>query len=425
MERQTFLSANELDTVKNFILDKAKTCIHKPEGMLKHRFVTPTFSVQAGADDESEVAERSSVGHYLQMYDWDACFFSGAASRLGFDGLVKDVIHNFLSLKQDSGYIPRTVSGQKIWDAGDQCKPFLCQTLLSEFKRTDGNISDLQSLVDQLKHYLEFFDNERKDSSGLYHWRNVLESGIDNNLALLPPKEAAQSETHEAFSYPDGRLVAVDLNSYLVAEFEAYSKLAELCNETEVSNTYSDKANKLKDLIEEKLWSEKSGMYLNYDPKYGEHVNVKAWTGLIPSLFGISDDKRTKRVIEDNILNEKQFFRPKGISSLSCSEQLYNNAKRGLYGRALVCNWQGPVWILSNTFVVRALVKEGYEMEALEISSRAVRNLLVDIKERQLMHESYDAETGEPVWAPQFMSWNIFALELIELLEKKPVLERA
>src|SRR5437868_11765205 len=104
-------------------------CLHRPSGLLPRPYVTPTFGITAGADDKSDLPERSRIGHYLQMYDWDACFFSQAADRVGHAELAEDVVNNFLDQMQDGGYIPRTISPARIWDAGDQCKPFLCQSL--------------------------------------------------------------------------------------------------------------------------------------------------------------------------------------------------------------------------------------------------------------------------------------------------------
>lgn len=419
MNRHAPVSKSELSYIRGFIEKAAYDCVHQPEGLLKNRYVTPTYSIRPGSDDDSEVADRSSVGHYLQMYDWDACFFSQSAHNLGIEGLSREIIDGFLNLQSEDGYVPRTISPNQTWDQGDQCKPFLCQTLWKEIIRTGTiNSGDIKETVKKLANYLSFFHTNRQHESGMYHWRNVLESGVDNNLALLPPNEAEQSEKHEAFSYPDGELIAVDINTYLVVEFEAISKLAKFCGLSEISDEYRLRASKLKTQIEERLWCEESGMYFNFDPNKNQLSKIRAWTGLTPAIFGIGDPDRTKRVIQENILNQEQFFGERGITSLARSEALYNNAKRGLYGRALVCNWQGPVWTLPNALIVRALLRENYHDEAKQISGRVLRNMLNDIAERKTIHESYDGETGEPVWAPQFMSWNILALELIELLEQ-------
>ncbi|MBK7838265.1 MAG: hypothetical protein IPJ49_11425 [Candidatus Obscuribacter sp.] len=64
----------DLDALHNFIVQKARQCVHPPQGQLQREFVTPTYGITSGSDDQAPVAERSTVGHYLQMYDWDACF---------------------------------------------------------------------------------------------------------------------------------------------------------------------------------------------------------------------------------------------------------------------------------------------------------------------------------------------------------------
>ena len=417
-DQDQLIDATALERVQFFINQAAASCVHNAEGMLRHRFVTPTYAINAGADDNNPVADRSLVGHYLQMYDWDACFFSQASHLVGIEGLAIGIIENFLALKHENGYVPRTVSPNKTWDDGDHCKPFLCQTLLKELELNNQVIGEdrLTQLVRDLVHYLSYFHEHRRHESGLYHWRNVLESGVDNNLALLPPHEAAQSENQTIIKYPDDRLLAVDLNSYLVAEFQSIAILAQMCNMDDTASEYREHAADLVDNIESHLWCEELDMYCNLNPTTETHVEIRAWTGLAPLIVGFAPPARVERMIEQNILSEQHFLRPRGLASLASSEPLYNNAKRGLYGRAIVCNWQGPVWTLPNALIARALVREGRVGEAAEIGRRVVANLYNDITHKQTIHESYDAETGVPVWAPQFMSWNILALELIELV---------
>jgi len=397
--------------------------LHQPEGMLTSAFVTPTYDVTAGADDSAATSDRSLVGHYLQMYDWDACLFSQAAFRLGIEGLPFAVIANFLALQSPDGYIPRTVSPNQVWDGGDLCKPFLAQTLLAELVRigfTSEGVAQGAKMLDGIDKHLQFFREHRRHESGLFFWRNVLESGVDNNMALLAPLEAAKDEDQRFVAFPDGRLLAADLNSYLFAEFSALSKLAQICLPGDGrAEQYKQLAEELARKVEETLWDENLGMYVNVDPLNGEKVLIRAWTGLAPALFGIASPERTKRVIESNILDEKHFLRPVGIASMAGSELLSNQSPRGLYGRAIVCNWQGPVWVLPNIFVVRRLTALGLTSAAKDIAARVVRVMVKDIRQNRMLHENYDANTGKALWAPQFMSWNILALELVELLESK------
>jgi putative isomerase len=403
----------EAEELKRFLTEKAQNCLHRPSGLLSRTYVTPTFGVVAGGDDESDVSERSTVGHYLQMYDWDSCFFSQGADRIGHPDLAESVVTNFVSQMQENGYIPRTISPARIWDAGDQCKPFLCQSLL--LQRDKPNVT--KELVQKLAKYLGYFDKARMDKSGLYHWRNVLESGVDNNYALLAPSEAAKDENFEVGRFPDGQLLAVDLNSYLVAEFMAFSKLAQIAGEQALSEEYNRKAKELMRKIEEVLWDAELGMYCNAYPNTYDHVKLRAWTGLTPVLMGFAPKDRAAQVIERSIMNDEHFFRPAGLASVAVSERLCQNAERGLYGRVIVSNWQGPVWVLPNVLAARGLMHYNYNGEAEMLALRMVTTMAKDLEKSGTLHENYNAETGCALWAPNFMSWNFLALELIDLLQ--------
>jgi hypothetical protein len=43
-----------------------------------------------------------------------------------------------------------------------------------------------------------------------------------------------------------------------------------------------------------------------------------------------------------------------------------------------------------------------------------LKAMQMDLDKNKTLHENYDAETGAPLWAPDFMSWNALAVELID-----------
>jgi hypothetical protein len=406
------LKKSDLALLRNHLTENAKRCIHEADGALKYRYVTPTAAVKPGNDDNAEVPERSSIGHYLQMYDWDACFFSQVAQEIGFAGLALDVVRNFLGLIEADGYVPRTVSPQRIWDKGDQCKPFLCQTLLAT-GHTMLTAEDLSGL----DKYLNYFHTKRRDERGLYRWRNVLESGVDNNLALLAPSEAAKDENFDHTSFPDGLLLATDISAYLFAEYQSFSEIARVSGSEELALKYQTRANEVRHAIDDHLWNSALSLHCNLHPTENAFVSLRCWTGLAPVLVGACSKERAAEVIERNILSEQHFLRPAGIPSVAASERIYNQSRRGMYGRVLVSNWQGPVWVLTNAMVVRCLTSLGYTDGARAVASRMVATLIRDLQNTGTLHENYHAETGESLFAPNFMSWNILALEMLDLLE--------
>ncbi len=144
-----------------------------------------------------------------------------------------------------------------------------------------------------------------------------MESGVDDNLALLYPLEAAKGENEDIASFPDGRLLAADINAYLVAEFRAMTKLAKLAGNEKMSAAYESKATTLAEKIDSLLWSEEDSIYFNYDPKTKAHCRLRAWTGLCPVLMGTTNAARTESVIEKNIMSSQHFLRNAGIASVA------------------------------------------------------------------------------------------------------------
>jgi alpha,alpha-trehalase len=413
--------------LEQFLRARAPTCVHNPQGNLPRRFVTPSFGVTAGADDQAGTPARSTVGHYLQMYDWDACFFSQVSPLLGLPDLAPDVVLNFLALQEADGHIPRTVSPNRIWDKGDQAKPFLCQTLAAYLKANTGKVQEILTadVLGKLHLYLRYFETHRRHASGLYRWRNVLESGVDDNLALIYPTEAAKDENDNLGKFLDGEIIAVDVCTYIACEFEAFAWLAKTAGQADLALEYQDKAQKLKELIEEKLWDEELKLYVNHHAESDSSVRVRSWTGLTPVFMGIARADHAKACIEHNILSEEHFLRPAGMVSYAASERLHNQSPRGLYGRNMVSNWQGPVWVLVNALACRGMVFYGYAEGAVKVANRMLKTMQADVRKNNTLHENYNAENGAPLFAPEFMSWNALAMEMIALVRSSRKAKKA
>jgi len=420
------ITVRDLVELKRLIGERALSCIHEPCGRLSHHFSTPTYGIVPGEDDGARVSARSLVGHYKQAYDWDSLLFAEAVGRLlGIKWLLLAGVKNFLAHQLEDGFVPRTISPSQIWDKGDACKPFMCQMLYPALQRGDITVDDLAPLLAPIERLLAYYRRHRwHEESQLYHWKNVLESGVDSNPSLLAPREAHVSENltgEPVVRYPDGRLLATDLNAYMYAELLAFSRICALCGKDRWARQYEALAAELQEKIETTLWCDDIGMYTNVDPLTGERIMIRSWTGLAPTLFGVSTERHARSVITENILSEEHFFRPCGIASMAASELLYNQAPRAMYGQAVVCNWSGPSWILPNALVARFLATfDEYRAYARNLARRVLRAVLHDLFNNGTMHENYDSETGRPLWAPRFMSWNVLVLELASLLESDP-----
>ncbi len=82
------------------------------------------------------------------------------------------------------------------------------------------------------------------------------------------------------------------------------------------------------------------------------------------------------------------------------------------------------MWPIANYLHAQGMAQYGFVGEALEVAKRVLQCLLTDLEKSGGMHENYDAETTEPLAAPNFISWNLVMRNLVEeILEKRDPFE--
>jgi len=357
--------------------------VKPPQGILKHEYLVP-------------------AGPYFQLFDWDM-YFMGVA--LSYDGVGKPLatsVQDFLEFVDEyanwQGYTPREIAPDALWALPEMCKPFLVQAALRasvtmgdfEWLRRENGASK-QSNYAKLTHTLNFWENTRRSPDGLFRWYNGVESGVDNNPAVSDkPAEVTEG---------------VDLQCYIYREYLATAVLAQKLGKSDDATDYKQKAEALRRLVQEKMWSEADGMFLNIDARTGKPIHIKTWTNFVPLWAGIATPEQAKRMIDEHILNPKEFWCDYGIRTLAPDEPLYN-PKSGY--------WRGPVWVISNYLLMHGLMNYGRGKEAQELAEKTVSLLVRDYHTTGGMNECYNPETGAPTAGGHFLSWNLLAEHMAE-----------
>lgn len=384
----------------NQLTRRAEAAICEPGGLFSSKYVTTC---------EDNVPENRSAIEYLQMNDWQAYYFMQTYEKFGKQRLASGIVENFLLFQEESGRVPQTVYAYKQPDKGIRhCKPFLCQMAV---RAVDPGVLSKQWCG--LKKYLTYYLENRKDTSGLFYWSSTAESGIFSNADFVPLDTLFITDMHQAATTGETRIAAVDLNSLLVREFQRFADCCVRLGKITEAEHYLGLAAELQYKIEELLWDPEQRMYYNMQCDTAELVPVDSWTGAFPALLGICTPERRKAVMQ-NLLNPQKFFRPAGIASVSAEDPLYNQAHKSVHGRMIVPNCWGPVWMLPNVLVFRALQEQGYCAHAAELASRVVATIRNDFFETGTIHDSYDADTLAPLSDVSTMAWKTMALELID-----------
>ena len=199
---------------------------------------------------------------------------------------------------------------------------------------------------------------------------------------------------------------------------------------------FAAEAEHLKAAVQNLCYDEKDGMYysvdfnlLPVDPNQWLHKGaprhwdcliqrIGCWSGFLAMWAGIATEAQAKRMVAENLLDEKGFWAPYGVRSLSKYEKMYLIRKSGNPS----C-WLGPIWGIANYFTWRSLIAYGFIEEATQLAQKTVAMFEKDLQECGQLHEYYDPETGEGICNKGFSSWNLLAMNMLAYLEGDEVIE--
>ena len=353
--------------------------IKPPKGLLKYPYLVPS-------------------GPYFQLFDWDSYFMGIALSYDGQGEPPANSVKNFLSFvgenADDTGYVPREIAPDGLWALPEMCKPFLAQAAYRA-SLTMENVEWLKPWYKKLAETLQFWENTRRAPDGFFLWFNGVESGVDNNPAVIDrPADVTEG---------------VDLQCYIYREYLAMSLLAAKLGYTKDAAEYSAKADALRAKIRDDMWSGTEGTFLNIDARTGKKIHILTWTDFVPLWAGIATRAQARRMIEEHILNPQEFWAPYGIRTLSPDEPLYD-PHHGY--------WRGPVWVISNYLIMHGLMNYGYMKQAQQLAERTQELLVRDLEKTGGMNECYNPDHGTPLAGGHFVSWDLLGEHMVEEAEK-------
>lgn len=289
-------------------------------------------------------------------------------------------------------------------------KPFLSQGAYHYSKAT-GDWEWLRPIYNDLNKVLQYRRATQRDSvSGLYFWEIAMQSGADNNPALNYFKDDTRS------------FLAADASAFQYGELKAQAAIARRLGYETDAKALTKEADALRDSLNAILWNPKEKIYYNVDRQTRQQYRRIAYSAFVPLMYGMASQENGKAAIERYLLNPDHMKSPYGLRSLSKQDPDYNNKN------IIVpfSNWQGPVWGITSYIYSIGLHHYGFD-DDIRWLAEVVGNLMArDIDNYGTMHETYHAETGEPLapsdfkyknpdGSPQgFVSWNLTMQNILE-----------
>jgi len=251
------------------------------------------------------------------------------------------------------------------------------------------------------KFYNYYVTNRDSDNDGLCEWgaHAVLESVRDARVAVW-----------DKVGWPSN-FEGPDINAMLVSEAKSLAFMAEELGLKNEASNWLRNADLRTNLINQKLWDEKTGFYFNvkkeddsFTFKDADDLKIKEIIGFLPLWAGIPDSIKTK-ILMKSLINPDEFWRKYGIPTLSANDDYYNP----------IGYWNGPVWVQWNYLIFRGLLDYGYKTEAQELANRVMLNMAYHLKKDHVFWEFYSADDLQAGWNQTYIWAGIAACFFIDL----------
>ncbi len=338
------------------------------------------------------------AGPYQEQWDWDG-FFMGVAlsAEISSEAIyLRNWTLNYIINANDDGKVAGCLTSKGFDERLNHMKPFLAQGayLAGKFLQDFVWLKKYWGKLRKIVLYREKHLWNKKYDLGV--WYDSMESGADNNIAAL--------------DFPPKTVLATDLNTFIYREYLAMGKLAGILKKKKDEVFFSQRVKEIKNNFNKYFWSKDDQFYFNIDTRTGKFIERISYNSLIPLFGNMASQKQADVFVKKYVLSPNHFWSEYGLRTLSKSDPDYNN-------RNIIkpySNWQGPVWPIANYMYFQGLLNYGFRKEAITLAGKISSSVITDIKESGGMHENYDAETGKPLAAPNFVSWNLLVGNMLE-----------
>ncbi len=321
---------------------------------------------------------------YRGVWSWDGPFHALAVARWD-PALAREQLTILLDRQQPGGALPDVVmeDGTVVTEFG---KPPVLPWALRLVDDLAPDRAYLAEVYPKLAALEEHWMNDRGGrEDGLFHY------GGGN------PKFESGWDTSVRWDRGCDNLWAVDANCYMVMLYESMAALAGRLGRPEDQAKWQTRGEELGRRIDQVLWNETAGAYMDRNRKTREFNGVFSPASFMPLFVKISGRDRAARLAK--LAADPAKFHP-GLPSVSYDHPAFRS---GDY-------WRGPTWLNVAYFALKGLKNYGFASLAEDI-----RETLLGWCDRNKDHlwEYYDSRTGQGLGAPQYGWTGTFLIELI------------
>lgn len=364
---------------------------------------------------------------YPFQWQWDSCFHAIMLCHFDVEQAKKEIL-SAIAKPLGNGMLPHI----NYWNKEDEVKnwgkemrgdiisqkwgtdgtssitqpPIVAVAVLEIYKR-DGDKKFLEQVYPTLYHHYNYLLLDRDPRQNhLIGIINPDESGEDNSprfdeILDLEPQHSDDENLDKRIELIDKNRTCnfdapfcmkdhfwvkdVPFNAIMVKGLEALCQIADILERPEQRLIFEEHKIKISQAMRSEMFDD--DVYYSIDGKTRTPFKIKTWAIFTPLYAGLLTSEEAQRLVDEHLLNEKEFWSDFPIPSTSFDEPSYT--KNGF--------WRGPVWMATNWFIYKGLKNYKLDNVAEELKIKT-KNLI----EQSGFREQYDPRTGEGLGAKEF-----------------------
>lgn len=250
---------------------------------------------------------------------------------------VRNQIRNELAGQQANGMIPGIIwfdpAGQPTWKNFKSFPPIWVVSAEAYVDQT-GDEAFLRECLEALRRQIGWFEAERGLPNGGFYYLDQVndnwESGMDEGIRYHPrPAELS---------------AAVDACAHVYMLYDHASRWSRRVGEP--AGTWERKAQALRDYIRTALWDEDTGFFYDAWVVRDPSKRHLAFEGMWPVVVGAATSEQAVRVIDEHLLNPKEFFTPHPVATVAISDPRFE-----------LRMWRGPAWNCMTYWAARGCLR--------------------------------------------------------------------
>jgi len=260
----------------------------------------------------------------------------------------------------------------------------------------DGNRDGLLELGSNMSAFDTPQSSPETEQYGIHHQGAMWESGYDdspmwgyylNGPSVHPQQFRGDPKVKYVFRTGTLNTDITLTNALFALSADMLVKIAHELGNSEDEQHFKSQYELIKKRINEVLWDDKTGMYLNrvWPEDGGEFSSRKSPVMFYMMAAGIPSPEQAHRLVYEHLLNPNEFWGENVLPSISRDDPAFPEQYY----------WRGTIWPPMNYFTYEGLTRYGYDSIATALAERTFHLIKRNWDSTGALWENYNSITGE------------------------------